>query len=472
MGMVPRPRTVSCVLSGGGSRASFQIGALRYLYANDHGFQPTTFVGASAGAILAAGLSQYATREEQAAWVGLIHDIWHSLREPEEMFLPRPWLRKAQAELPGLLDLMGPLGTPVPPRPLASRIPFLKHTETPASPASPLDPVELALTPDAELRPEWSLGIVAQLAGSVSRLPRLGSDLAAIRLGMEQTRSMYRPGPVLQRLLDPEVFDETRVRDAGTTLRMAMVALETGELRYMRQDGGIVDRENREVDAGPYGLVTGLLASCAIPAVFRPVPIGHETYVDGGVRENLPAELAIGHLRAERTYVISSQSLGVPARASMADADLFSVVMRSTEILVDEGGRDELAYAHSADAVVIHPDISVHDAMAVHPGLIAINTDYGWMRAAEEVRRLGPDQEELTRRIVTLRMQALGLEERIFGGADDARTGARLAGIKTELRQRVAECDEHALPPGAQGWWRSFERHRDEPPFDPPWLEP
>ena len=53
-GRSPRPEVVSCTLSGGGSRAGFQLGALDYLYRHDEAFAPSVFVGASAGAILAA----------------------------------------------------------------------------------------------------------------------------------------------------------------------------------------------------------------------------------------------------------------------------------------------------------------------------------------------------------------------------------------------------------------------------------
>ena len=70
------PSTTACVLSGGGARASFQIGALDYLYAKDPGFAPTIFVGASAGAILAAGLAQYPTRQEQIGFLKRVDEIW------------------------------------------------------------------------------------------------------------------------------------------------------------------------------------------------------------------------------------------------------------------------------------------------------------------------------------------------------------------------------------------------------------
>ena len=64
--LTPRPEVVSCVLSGGGSRASFQLGALDYLYRHDDQFTPTIFVGASAGSIIASSLAQSAERPAAA----------------------------------------------------------------------------------------------------------------------------------------------------------------------------------------------------------------------------------------------------------------------------------------------------------------------------------------------------------------------------------------------------------------------
>ena len=78
------------MLSGGGARASFQIGALDYLYANDPEFTPTIFIGASAGAILAAGLAQYPNRREQIGFLERVDDLWCSMTGPEDMFTPRP----------------------------------------------------------------------------------------------------------------------------------------------------------------------------------------------------------------------------------------------------------------------------------------------------------------------------------------------------------------------------------------------
>ncbi|MDO5736582.1 MAG: patatin-like phospholipase family protein [Propionibacteriaceae bacterium] len=469
-----RQPKVCCVLSGGGSRASFQLGALDYLYRNDPDFAPSIFVGASAGSILASGLAQDMDRDAQHRFTISVMEIWRGLREPAQMFTPRPWMVRAMAEAPGWLDMVAS-HTPAP-EPAPRTFPKLSFLRT-SGPSTPdprghhgAGPLEMALQPDEEFEPEWSLGTLAQLFSNVGKLPRIGGDLLAIHNGMERTKSMYRPGPVLLQLLDPEVFAPARVRDSGTTLRIAMVALESGELRFMREDGALVDRRDTVFDHGPHPLATGVLASCAIPAVFRPVPLGTETYVDGGVRDNLPVQLAMEHLGADKTYLISSKGIGVPTRQSMRDADLFAIVMRSTEILIDEAGRDELEYAATTGATVIQPELDVHDAMSVDPGLIAINIDYGWLRAAE--RHLGLEEAHTSRhrRIIALRVRCLRLENEFLEAraADDVLP--TLTRAKSEMRAELESCDPRALPEGAELWSSTFEKHVVEPEIIPPWI--
>ncbi|GAA4908617.1 hypothetical protein GCM10025789_30270 [Tessaracoccus lubricantis] len=475
-GQDPQPEVVTCTLSGGGSRASFQLGALDYLYKHDERFTPSVFVGTSAGSIIASALAQGATRDEQRAYLERLRTIWDGMREQGDMFTPRPWFSTVEKQGPTLLELVKP-PRPEPPKPRQPliQLPFLRQQhQTPVTPSSPvedLDPLELALQPDEEVRSEWSLATIGAMAGAFGRL-RL-SDLNAVATGVERTRSMYRPGPVLAQLLDHDMFVPNRVAGSGMTLRIAMVGLESGELRFMTQDGQLVDRWNEPYDQTRHDLGIGVLASCSIPAVFRPVPIGDETYVDGGARENLPAELAIGHLGGARNYVISSQSQGVQRRASMADADLFSIVMRSTEILIDEAGRDELAYAHSTASRVIHPELSVHDAMTVHPALIAINEAYGWLRAAELHLELGESEEARHRRIIELRMRIVQLEEEFLALAEPTKRDVqRLRSAKVELRDTVRSAHFTPMPPGADDWWRNWEKHPMPPSADPPWMTP
>ncbi len=474
----PRPEVVSCVLSGGGSRLSFQLGALEYLYEHDEQFRPTIFVGTSAGSILASNLAQSTDRVEQIEYLRMLRRIWDEMQKPDDMFTPRPWFARLTTEGPQWLEMVKPLRADPKPvaRPRPSLLPFLRTS--PASPATPddppeLNPLELALTADSDepVRSEWSLAILSTIASHLSRLPRMGSDLTSIAHGMETTKSLYRPGPVLVELLHEETFAPARAAASGAVLRIAMVALESGELRYMTEQGRIVDRDNEPIDDEAHDLTIGVLASCAIPAVFRPVPIGDETYVDGGARENLPAELAIGHLGAARNYIVSSQSSGVQRRASMADADLINVVMRSTEILIDEAGRDELAYAHSAGSIVIYPELSVHDSMTVDPALISINEAYGWLRAAETHLDLDDDASARHKRIIQARLRCLQAERDYLAEDEpERRRLLTLRSAKTELRDAVRSAHGVPLPPGAENWWRTWEPSAERIELDPPWL--
>ena len=122
-------------------------------------------------------------------------------------------------------------------------------------------------------------------------------------------------------------------------------------------------------------------------------------------------------------------------------------------------------------AIVIHPELAVHDTMTVHPGLIAINRDYGWLRAAERHLGLGEAAEELHRRIITLRMRIIRLEERLLENPEPSRRDfLTLRGAKVELRDAVRSAHDTPLPDGAEDWWTTWERHVVTPTTEPPWM--
>src|SRR5699024_7881298 len=114
-------------------------------------------------------------------------------------------------------------------------------------------------------------------------------------------------------------------------------------------------------------------ASCAIPMVFPPVRLGAENYVDGGVRESLPADIALEHLGVDTCYAVVAGPSGVPREDSYDDKDMFSILMRTTTaIMTDEVQRDEVVQAKAGGAVVVEPEFDVHDTLTVEPGLVAI----------------------------------------------------------------------------------------------------
>lgn len=514
-GRRPATATEGLVLSGGGSRASFQLGALRYLY--DHaGIHPTTMVGTSAGSILTAALAQHADRDDQSAALRQVEELWLGMRTSDEMFHPRPWFALLEQRGEQWRDLLaaqydreppthtdqsgrrgeGPddPGSPVSSgRPVSSALGRARAAAartgerlgvlSPTEPPEPLDVDEpdeltgqeltLALARANPVAPSRSFS-PQMVFGMMGLLPQLRSapdDLSTILRGIEGSRSMYFPGTLLLHLLDDEVFQSGAVECSGVTVRIAMVALESGELRFMTESGEVVDRDNVPVpDVPVQDFSLGVLASCSIPAVFAPVRIGEEWYVDGGVREATPAEMAIGQLGVDRCYVVVSSPIEQPPASSFDDKSMLSVMLRSSQIISDEAERDEIAYARTAGALVIEPELFVHDATTVQPGLIRINRDYGWMRAAEAHLRLPETIRAVNGRIVTARLRAFELERLVLEGKADEDVLLELARTKLELRDDVAQSDPKHLPPQAHQWWREWERHADPVTMTPPWL--
>src|SRR5699024_5498684 len=110
--------------------------------------------------------------------------------------------------------------------------------------------------------------------------------------GFGSEASAFLPGPVVQQLLAPEVFDPVRLAASTTTLRISVVGLESGRLRYVTGRGELRDEDDQPIEPGTVDFVDAITASCAIPGVFPPVEMGGEHYVDGGIRANLPTDIA------------------------------------------------------------------------------------------------------------------------------------------------------------------------------------
>src|SRR5699024_2151724 len=54
-------------------------------------------------------------------------------------------------------------------------------------------------------------------------------------------------------------LDEDRIRRSGIALRVGAVALESGELRYIGEDGSLYDRAGAPLDLPPVSLADGIL---------------------------------------------------------------------------------------------------------------------------------------------------------------------------------------------------------------------
>ncbi|WP_413451892.1 patatin-like phospholipase family protein [Georgenia phoenicis] len=516
------PPVVGLVLSGGGARSSFQLGALRYLY-DRAGITPTVITGTSAGSILAAVLAQSAEQDGQRAALDRLEELWRGMSDSSDMFEELPWFSRLRERGPVWAEALerrrqrqGALGRSF------KRVAVLRDeistaaervvrsangdgrrahrpgAEEPEADHPPVDhpPVPAPpsrLTPEGE--PAGERAADTEQAGRPTDAPvsgagrflesidmlrtmgRASADLEAIVDGARRERSMYRPGPIVDRLVDPEVFRPDAVAASGVTLRIAVVALESGELRYVTEDGTLVDRDNRPLEGEPVDLVEAVRASCAIPMVFPPVRLGEENYVDGGVRESLPADVAMAHLGVDTCYAVVAGPSGLRREDSYDDKDMLAILMRTTTaIMTDEVQRDEVVQARAAGAVVVEPEFDVHDTLTIEPGLVSLAMDYGYVRAAEAVLGASAEEQAVTRELVLLRRRIWHTEEAAFAAdvAEAARLErvAEIAGLKYELRDLLRRVPAERLPEGAEEWWRTWEHHRTEIPLAPSWVPP
>ncbi|MCM3660360.1 patatin-like phospholipase family protein [Georgenia satyanarayanai] len=515
--MPEAPDVVGLVLSGGGARASFQLGALRYLY-DRVGICPSVITGTSAGSILAAVLAQSAEQDGQRAALAGLEELWRGMSDSSDMFEELPWFSRLRERGPVWAEALerrkrrqGALGRSF------TRVAVLREEISTAAervvrtangegrqperseepehhppvehPPVPTQPSRL--TPGGEPAEEEAAstdrhpadapvsgpGRFLESIDMLRTMGRASGDLETIVEGARRERSMYRPGPIVNHLVDPEVFRPDAVAASGVTLRVAVVGLESGELRYVTEDGTLVDRDNRPLGDGPVDLVEAIRASCAIPMVFPPVRLGQENYVDGGVRESLPADVAIRHLGVGTCYAVVAGPSGLRREESYDDRDMLGILMRTTTaIMTDEVQRDEVVRARAAGAVVIEPEFDVHDTLTIEPGLVAIAMDYGYLRAAEAVLGASGEEQAITRELVLLRRRIWHAEEEIFG-EDEAEPGrlervAEIAGLKYTLRDLLHRVPAERLPEGAEEWWRTWERHRSEITVAPSWVPP
>ncbi|QDP95500.1 hypothetical protein FOE78_05905 [Microlunatus elymi] len=484
-----RRRVTGLVLSGGGSRADFELGALRYLY-DEVGINPQIMVGTSAGSILASILAQTSDAAGQRRLLTELTDVWRAMRSSNEMFTANAWF-----------DILSQRGLEW--MSLQKQEPgAIGRTLQRVSRRSP-DPRD----PDSGTSGGRSLGMVEVLS-TLREVSRVRPQLSSLIQSMTKERSLYRIGPIMDRLIDGGIFVSSRIPDSGVQLRIATVSLETGELRYVTEQGSMVDRQNNPFPSGvgqdrPIDLADAIMASCAIPAVFEPVRLGGETYVDGGVRENLPTRIATKRLGVTTCYAIVANPLGVPVETSYQNADLLSVAIRATgDIMTDEELRDEVAGAHRDGAILIQPELNLHDVLTVDPGLTAISIDYGYARAAEAVRKAPAGQSDLVRELFELRRDIWELERTLFvtpadvPALDPDATEAHalrwviaaqqatqrpvvdperapelteLIKLKQRLRDLVARVDADLLPPEAPDWWKDFEPHNFDVPIPAEW---
>jgi NTE family protein len=135
-----------------------------------------------------------------------------------------------------------------------------------------------------------------------------------------------------------------RFEDAAIPFEVVATSLTTGMPRWF--------------DRGP--ILDPILASSALPAVFPPVEIDGELYIDGGVIDNVPISRAVA-LGADRVYVLHVGNLDRPRVRPQRPID---VLMQALSIAHTERFRREVTSAQ-----LLGVDLTV--IPAVDPGGIS-----------------------------------------------------------------------------------------------------
>ncbi|MGH8981256.1 MAG: patatin-like phospholipase family protein [Acidimicrobiales bacterium] len=457
------PGKTAFVLAGGGAKGAFEAGAVRYLV-EEEGVVPEIMTATSAGAFCAAVLAQARTRQELVARTRELYEDLLAMTGSDLLFGKQPWV----AALEGT-----PFGRAIDHWVVERTRPAIPGDWVPfgAAPAPGAGRAPLQAAASGRRR-------TLRLAGQVARaLPSLGR---AWRRGRGRTASLLTLDPLAERLRRGGVgivpIDPALVARPGLDLRLAVVALRAGVLRYVCGDGSIVAEDARTVVAGPgtVDVVDGVVASASVPMLFPPRPMAGDSYVDGGIVENVPVAAAAS-LGATRIFAILAVPIDPPAvRRDYDSASAPEVLLRAIgEISFAERQRANLAPTLPAgtEVTVIDPRVDVVGPFDVSRGLMLLNMDYGWLRAADMCAELEPSLRrrvaEATDAIAVGRTQAWHREEELWA-AGDAGAGdlSALARCKRVVRDALSERKGLGLPvpADASNWWSGYEVHEGPPP--------
>lgn len=522
-GSIPKPKippTIGLALSGGGAKGSFQLGALKYLYErvfdidDDDEPLPKVMSGTSVGAVNAAKLSEGG----KAAFVGL-EKIWMGLQRNTDMYEEAEWvttLKKLNRKLLGNVGKNGFSFTEI--ASLGLEYLFQDEIED-----IDFDEIKAAFSRAGDSKAINHLGPLAKLidAGSLNVDKVLASKiklrLATVYLRGGQLRYVTEKGEVLERdnktvinwggkvgkgewgrhepwYPEPCRAIAKKVKDEVTAIVKSKSAEQEnpigGEEIHPKKPDKTVKKEydtaietamiplHQCLKAHPIiHLKYGVLASSAIPCVFEPYRIYGEHYVDGGVREVLPIQIAID-CGATKVYAIAcgqAKSEPPPYINNLADVGTRALNITLDEIVQDETTR--IPKWLDKPVVLIRPNVEVHDALTIDPGLIRIAAAYGYMCAADTIELGGEDKASTTRRaeaqaladkITTYRktnwegedIAATKYENVHFKNVDP--TKGMAAGNKPDVRAMAKErlAKGFTLPPNIERAWMSWECHR------------
>jgi hypothetical protein len=231
-----------------------------------------------------------------------------------------------------------------------------------------------------------------------------------------------------------------------------------------------------------------MMASASIPAIFPPVVIGDDAYVDGGIREQIPIEVAV-LLGGTEVYAIFADTRDVEPDPAMKHGNLLSIAARSLMGLAI----NELTYSDAFHAggwgpgvemKVIQPRVDVHGSFTIYPALVRNRMAYGYICAADVIQPAQGNEarcEAIADEIAVLRYGAARLEAWLEGRrvpptlislsrpSGEVRNKVRQGIFRLKLRVHSLATERAQLggtmPPengswtDSKRWWQGWERH-------------
>jgi predicted acylesterase/phospholipase RssA len=503
------------VLSGGGAKGDFEVGAVRALY--DLGVVPRILVGTSVGALNAVKLAEGEDPADPTRGLPGLERIWSGLRVDEDMSVPAAWLSDPDLD-PAVVAALTGTGE------------FGNIGATAPAPPLPGD---------------TSPAVVSYFFNAAGWLFTDGRKLLESLKKISQATHIFSLDPIRPRLrtsLDPAKVAEWGQR--GGRLALATVSMDSGRLRYVTETGALLERDLSTpvsdrgkvapecqpladkiagldtqirdlqkdlADAGDKATVTrainrlrfqqrqlledlaacgarhpvpavvelpaAALASAAIPVVFGLEQLAGELYADGGVREVIPIQAAVT-LGADEVWAVSASTIGV-APASYQGATMADLSARVLDLFLGEIVADDLRPTGGAPVRLIAPDLEVHGLRTIDPGLMQINRDYGYMRAADVFggAQVGGQLWTSATEIARARIEIWERENTQVGQGDARYPGRPAPAADPSMAPRTAELKAALgvlldarralggkMPADVDRWRTELERHRWSPP--------
>ena len=448
------------VLAGGGAKGAFEAGAVSYLV-EEEGVVPDVITATSAGAVCAAVLAQARGHAELVERTRELRDDLLAMTRADLLFGKQPWVAELEGTLFGrALDY------------------WVVESTRPPVPGTTGEVRRQRRSP--RRRAIRVAGQVVRAVPSLRRARRRMPGRASSVLTLDPLAERLRWGGRGIAPVDPAL-----IARPGLDLRISVVALGAGALRYVTGDGTIVAGDALTPlpgnSAGPVDVIDAVIASASVPMIFPPRALAGDAYVDGGIVENIPVAAAAA-LGARRIFAVLAVPLDPPAEHfDYARASAPAVFLRAIgAISFAERQRANLTppLPEGTELTVIDPVVDVVGPFEVARGLMLLNMDYGWMRAADMSADIGPAARqravEATDAIVVARTQAWHREEELWSGEGrSAGDVAALTSLKRVVRDALTERKELGLPVphDATRWWSGYEIHeRVRPASLPPGL--